>query len=171
MKNKSSDPYIVKYAAFQTTRLVDHVNEYHGDIKTSDAKRMAQDNNLDLVCFNQPEKDVLAFCKIIDYGKWKYSVEKAKKKQSKGHKKETKEVRFSPVISENDISHKLKHVKEFLEEGHEVVFSMRLKGRQRQHFDQAEQRMNEIIDLVKDIGKEVSRKKNPSLITVRIGQA
>ena len=79
MKN-SGDPFIVKYAKFRETRLVDQNDNYHPSISVSEAQKKAVEAHLDLVCFNRPGKSELAFCKIVDYGKWKYSNEKSKKK-------------------------------------------------------------------------------------------
>jgi len=171
LKSNSSEPFVISHVTFRNTRLVDHTNQYHPDIDVFKAKKMAEENGLDLVCFNRPERNNLALCKLIDYGKWKYSNEKSKKKQQKSHKKTTKEIRFSPVISDHDVEHKLKQVFEFLDDGDDVLFFMRLKGRQRHHFDYAEERMNQIVSMCEEHGKEVSRKKNPSLITVRISKS
>jgi len=160
-------PFVVKFADFTITKLVDHNNEFHDQVRIGEAKNMAQEAGLDLVCFNKPDKNSSALCKIIDYGKWKYSEEKKKKKNKEG-KKSTKEIRLSPVISDHDVEHKLKQAKEFLEDGDDVVLAMRIKGRQRAHLDVAELRMNEIIAKCSEYGTEVQRKKNSGLITVRI---
>ena len=166
-KSKSDEPYIVKYANFDSARLIDQDNNFHAQVRIADAKRMAQDAELDLVCFNEPDGKQLAFCKIIDYGKWKYSEEKKKKKQHQVSKRSIKEIRFSPVIGEHDIEHKIKQAKGFLEDGDEVVFSMRLKGRQRAHFDDAEKKLNEIVAMCGDINI-VSVKKGAGFINIRI---
>ena len=81
-----------------------------------------------------------------------------------------KELRFSPVIGDHDIEHKLKQAKEFIEKGHEVMFSMYLKGRQRHHFDLAEEKMNGIVGLCSDYGEEVFRKKLANTILVRVAK-
>ena len=87
MKDTNGEPYIVSYANFNTTRLVDANENYHASVQIGTAKQMTQDAGLDLVCFNKPEKTALAFCKIINYGKWKYNNGKKKKKQSKEKQK------------------------------------------------------------------------------------
>lgn len=167
----SVNPFIVKYVDFTTTRLVGADNSYHPAVSMSDAKRMAQEAGLDLVCFNRPEKDVLALCKIINFGKWKYSSEKQKKKQSKEGKKDTKEIRLSPDIDEHDVGHKIKHAKEFLIDGNDVLFFMKLKGRQRVYFKEAEEKMNKIVSMCLDCGEELSRRKSPNSIAIRVGNS
>jgi len=168
---KNRVPYIVKYVDFSHTRLSDHNNEFHEVVGIGEAKKIAQENNLDLVCFNEPQGNQLAFCRIINFGKWKYDEEKKKKgQQKKDNKHITKEIRFSPVISDNDIEHKIKRAKEFLDAGNEVVFSMKLKGRQKVHFKEAEERMNEIVEMCSDYGKVLSVKKSSSMITIKLGK-
>ena len=85
----------------------------------------------------------------------------------KEQKRVTKEVRFSPLISDNDIGHKIKKAKKFIEGNDEVLFFMQLKGRQRAFFKEAELKMNEIVSLCTN-GKEISRKKTGNNITVRL---
>ena len=169
LNNTSGQPFVVKYNDFPTTKLVDASLAYHDSIDMNEAKRMAMEAGLDLVCFNRPDKNGgLALCKIIDFGKWKYSSEKKKKKQEKLNKKTTKEIRLSPVIGEHDIEHKLKHVREFIEDGNDVSFLMMLKGRQRAHFKDAEDRMNEIVAMCSEYSKEISRHKSSNTIEVRV---
>ena len=168
MKNHNGEPFVIKYVKFDYTRLVDHKEKFHERIHIAGAKKLAQEANLDLVCFSEPDKDSLALCKIIDFGKWKYTNDKNKRKEEKQHKKVTKEIRFTPVISDHDIEHKIKQVNEFLSMGDDVILSMRLKGRQKQHFNEAEGRMNQIVEMCNEHGKEVSRKKSSGMIVVRI---
>jgi translation initiation factor IF-3 len=160
-------PFVIKYADFTTLKLLDANNEFHNEVHIAKAKELADVAGLDLVCFNKPSGSNLAFCKILDYGKWRYAEEKKQKKLKKENKKHNKEIRFSPVIDQNDINHKLKQATDFLEDGSEVTFTMILKGRQKAHYKEAEERMNSII-LMCDNGKEVSRSKTGGSISVRL---
>lgn len=170
LKNNSgsSCPFIVKVLTFEFTRLVDLNNQYHPNFKVSDALVIARNNNVNLVCFNRAQGNELAFCKILDYNKWLYAEEKKKKKQQKINRKETKEIRLTPNIADNDIDHKMRFVNEFLDEGNDVVLIMKLKGREKAHMSEAEARMNEIVKKSEGHGKEVSRKKLDSLIIVNL---
>lgn len=71
-------------------------------------------------------------CRIIDYSKYLYQLEKkdrqARKKQKIG---QIKEIRLRPQISEHDLEVKLHHLKEFLEEKYKVKVSIILRGRKR----------------------------------------
>ena len=69
--------------------------------------------------------------KIIEVGKLKYEEEKRLRREKKGIKGgETKEVRFSPFIGDNDFNTRLQRVKEFLEDKNKVRLAVVFKGRQ-----------------------------------------
>lgn len=162
-------PFVIdKKTDFKYIRLVDEQENFHDKIFVGDARTRATMMGLSLVCFALPEKDKLALCKIIDYGKWKYHNDKIKKKEQSHKKTTVKELRFSPVISDHDIEHKLKQVKEFLDDGDEVIFSMKFKGIQRRQFALGEERMNEIVGMCRQFGEEVNRKKVDNTIAVRL---
>lgn len=169
MKNDSSSPYVIHFISFPATRLVDHTGQYHQSIRTDAALRMAKDEGLDLVCFNKPEIGAAALCKIVDFGKWKYENEKQKKKNEKTHKKENKEIRFSPNIGDNDIAHKTKQINEFLDAGDDVLMVMKLKGRERMHLPEAEQKFDQIVSCCTS-GKVLSRKTTGNIIFVRMSK-
>jgi translation initiation factor IF-3 len=159
-------PFIVQYANFRSTDLIDQNNNFLKNINISEAKRIAREANLDLVCFKDAIGRESALCKIIDYGKWKYSEEKNKKKQH-SDRKETKEIQFRPGTEDHDIEYKVKHANEFLDEGNDVLLTMMIRGRDRGHFDLAETKMNKIVQLCSH-GKEMYRKKTSGSIFIRI---
>lgn len=112
-------------------------------VSKEEALKIAQEQNLDLV---QLGKEKIPACKIMDYGKFKYTQKKKLKEQKQKNKEQkSKEVRFSLNISEHDIEHKIKHIKQFLSQGREVTLTLRLKGRNRGHTSAAKELMNGII--------------------------
>jgi len=92
-------------------------------------------------------------CKILDYGKYKYQ-QKKKAQQSKKNQVVTvlKEVQFRPQTGTHDVDYKVKHVKEFLEEGNKVKVSIRFRGREMAHTDLGHTLMKQIIDMVGSLG-------------------
>lgn len=167
---KDNLPYVVRFVSFPATRLVDHSGKYHQSIRTDVALKMAREAGLDLVCFNGPEIGSASLCKIVDFGKWKYEEEKKKRKNEKGqHKKENKEMRFSPNICDNDIEHKTRQINEFLEDGDDVLMVMKLKGRERLHMAEAEQKFDKIISHC-TAGKVLNRKTTGNIIFVRMSK-
>ncbi len=103
-----------------------------GVIATTEALRLANEANLDLVEV-APEADP-PVCRIMDYGKHKYRL---KKKQHQSHVRthhvQLKQIRLSPVIEEHDVQVKLKRAKDFLARGDRVTFNMMFRGRQMLH--------------------------------------
>ena len=69
-------------------------------------------------------------CRIIDYSKFLYQQKKrAKEMKAKQVKQEVKEIRFGPQTDDHDYNFKLKHAKEFLEEGNKVRAYVFFRGR------------------------------------------
>ena len=69
-------------------------------------------------------------CRIIDYSKFLYQQKKrAKEMKQKQVKVEVKEIRFGPQTDDHDYQFKLKHAKEFLEEGNKVRAYVFFRGR------------------------------------------
>lgn len=105
---------------------------YNGDVVSlSEALQRAEEAGLDLVqvAFNQDDNaGGTAICKIIDYSKLMYNQQK-KAKQNKKNKQDTKEIRLSDNIAENDIKTKAKNADKFISAGDRVVVSVVYRGR------------------------------------------
>lgn len=161
-------PFIINYADFKETNLIDENGQFHSLIYILVAKNKAKEANLDLVCFSKPNGKTPALCKIIDYGKWKYQQEKLEKKEKLNSKKETKEIRFTPVIGEHDIEHKTKQIIEFLQDGDDVLITMRFKGIHHRLKEEGKRIISVILEKCKEYGKESHRKQDNDNICVRI---
>ena len=111
-------------------RLIDHNNDQLGVVPTDEAMNRARTAGLDLVEVAPNERPPV--CRIMDYGKFKYSQ---KKRKQKSHEQKLKEVRFRPDIGDNDRQIKLNKAIEFLEKGDKVQFTMLFRGRERFHQD------------------------------------
>ena len=162
------EPYVINYAKFMWTNLVDAEGNFHSSVHIKTAKDAARDAGLDLVCFSEPEKDKPAWCKIVDFGKWKYHQEKTKKKESSTHRVETKEIQFTPVIGDHDVEHKVRQIIKFLEEGDEVMVNMRFKGIHHRLKAEGDRIINLILTQVGTHGKEVSRKRSDDNIFLKL---
>ena len=89
---------------------------------------MAHDQGVDLVEISPNANPPV--CRIIDYSKFLYQQKKrAKEMKAKQVKVEVKEIRFGPQTDEHDYQFKLKHAKEFLEEGNKVRAYVFFRGR------------------------------------------
>lgn len=99
---------------------------------TREALQMAADANLDLVAVAIQAKPPV--CRIMDYGKYRYEMQKKEKEARKNQKVvELKEVRFSANIEEHDFMTKLRNVNKFLKDGDKVKCSVRFRGREITH--------------------------------------
>ena len=95
---------------------------------TKQALDMARQQGVDLVEISPNAQPPV--CRIIDYSKFLYQQKKkAKEMKQKQVKVEVKEIRFGPQTDEHDYNFKLKHAKEFLEEGNKVRAYVFFRGR------------------------------------------
>lgn len=114
---------------FSEVRCIDDDGEVYGIISSREAKDLAQERGLDLVCVSPNAKPPV--CKIMDYGKYRYQLEKKQKEAKKKQKQiDIKEIKLSAQIAQNDINYKVKHAKEFIASGKHVRFKVVLKGRE-----------------------------------------
>lgn len=154
------EPYpIAKYIPFKWTSLIDDKGVFHKSFNAWDAKKIADEVGLQLVCFKEANGPENPFCKIINFGKWKYENEKNKKKQSTHSKHEAKEIWISPNIENHDLQHKLNKVKEFIHDGNEVNLFLKVEGRDLQHMDIAQSKFDEVIIECAKFSKILDSKK------------
>lgn len=97
-----------------------------------DALELARQVDLDLVevapLANPP------VCRIMDYGKFRYEEsQKAKESRKKTSQVTIKEVKFRPKIGKGDFDTKVRHMREFLEDGHKVKVTLQFRGREVAH--------------------------------------
>jgi translation initiation factor IF-3 len=109
-------------------------NEPLGIVSLADAFRMAEELNVDLV--EIAPTAVPPVCRLMDYGKFKYSEQK-KAHEAKLKQKiiQVKEVKFRPGTDEGDYSIKLRNLIKFLEEGDKTKITLRFRGREMAHQD------------------------------------
>ena len=97
-------------------------------VPTRQALDMARDQGVDLVEISPNANPPV--CRLIDYSKFLYQQKKrAKEMKAKQVKVEVKEIRFGPQTDEHDYQFKLKHAKEFLENGNKVRAYVFFRGR------------------------------------------
>jgi translation initiation factor IF-3 len=109
-----------------------------------DALRMARGLELDLVevapMANPP------VCRIMDYGKFRYEeAQKAKEARKKSIHVTVKEVKFRPKIGKGDFDTKVRHLMEFLEEGHKVKITLQFRGREMAHPELGQRILDQVI--------------------------
>lgn len=150
--NKVEGPRINKLIRVEEVRLVDADGNMAGVVPLARALSMAEESGLDLVEVSPNAAPPV--CKILDYGKYKYELQK---KASEARKKqkivEVKELKFRPTIGDHDFQVKLKSARKFLEAGNKVKFSMRFRGREMAHQDLGIIVLNRMKDELADLSK------------------
>ena len=100
----------------------------------AEAMTEARKRGLDLVEVNPASNPPV--CKILDFGKFKYNLEK-KEKDAKKHSTSTKlkELNFHMNIDEHDYGVKMRHAEEFMWKGMKVKLQLKFRGREMMHQD------------------------------------
>ncbi len=133
-------------------RLVGDNVPSQGVWKTSEAQKLAQELELDLVEISPGANPPV--CKIMDYGKFLYEQKKrAKEIKANAVKTVVKEIRFGPNTDEHDVDFKLKHAVKFLEEGAKVRAYVFFKGRSIIYRERGEVLLLQFAEKLQEVGK------------------
>jgi len=121
-------------------------------VSTEDALARARAAELDLVeVAAQADPPV---CRIMDYGKFRYEeAQRLKESRKKTIQITTKEVKFRPKIGKGDFDTKVRHMLEFLEEGHKVKVSLQFRGREMAHPELGKKVLDEVLEQLGPIAK------------------
>jgi translation initiation factor IF-3 len=121
-----------------------------GVMAVEEALRLAQQKDLDLVEVAPTASPPV--CRIMDYGKFRYTQ---KKKAQESRKKSTatvlKEVKVGSQTSEHDVQFKVGHIRSFLGEGHRVKVSVFFRGRSITHPELGKVMLDRIAERVADV--------------------
>lgn len=153
-------------------RLIAENGEQIGIVPVSEALRMAEEKDRDLVKISPNAKPPV--CKIMDYGKYRYELLKKEKEAKKNQKtNEVKELSLSSItIDVHDLETKAKQCIKFFADYDKVRLSIRMRGRQQARPQMAVDVMMKFYELVKDHANiEVAPKqegRNVFMILVKI---
>lgn len=154
MPIKKDSEYLVNEAIrFPKVLVIDSQGNALGVKDRREALQMAKDANLDLFCISPNSTPPV--CKILDFGKYRYQLEKKKKENEKKQKamvQNIKQIQLSPVIDKHDIETKARHAIGFLKDGDKVRVVVRFKGRQMAHPEVGEEVMNRFIAMCSEVG-------------------
>ncbi len=117
---------------------------------TRDAVARARSVGLDLVeIASNAEPPV---CRIIDYGKLLYELKKKAHEQKKKQVTvSVKEVKFRPATDDHDYEYRLKHAREWLNEGDKVRAAIAFRGREMSHRELGAKILRRMTDDLSDI--------------------
>ncbi len=122
-------------------------------LKTGDARRMAEQEGLDLIEVQPTAQPPV--CKMDNYGKLQYKLDKKEKDRKKKSKPtELKELRFHPNTDKHDFDFKSAHLEEFLRKGNRVRATVVFLGRSIIYKDKG-------FELVERLKERLSNVSNP----------
>jgi len=150
--NKDDEPRVNSEIRATEVLLIDDQGNKVGVVPTSEALRMSDERDLDLVevapLANPP------VCRILDYGKYRFQQQKRDKDARKKQKNQTvKEMKMRPKIDQHDYDFKVKAIKGFLSEGHRVKVSIFFRGREMTFLDRGREVLNKVRNDVDPIGR------------------
>ena len=118
---------------------------------------MAEDKDLDLVVVSPNQAPPVA--KIMNYGKYKYEMDKKAKEARKKQKVvDVKEVKVRYKIDTHDYEVRVKNIKKFLAQGDKVKLVVMLRGREVQHSNLAFDLANRFLTDLEDVQKTIEKK-------------
>ena len=130
-------------------RVIGANGEQLGILAIEQALRLAQDEGFDLVEVSPLAKPPV--CKIMDYGKFKYTE---KKKQNEAKKKQVvvqlKEVKLRPRTEEHDYDVKIRKIREFLEEANKARVTVMFRGREMSHRELGQKVLERVVGDLKE---------------------
>ena len=137
-------------------RVIGDEGEQLGVMDIRDAIRAAREKGLDLVEVAATADPPV--CRIIDFGKFQYE---AKKKANEAKKKQVtitvKEVKFRPGTDDHDYSYRMKHAREWLEEGDKVKATIWFRGREMTHRELGARILERLEQDLIDVGEVEAR--------------
>lgn len=156
--NKGKDNTILnERIRSKEVRLIDDNGQNHGVVPTSKALKMAYEADLDLVLVSPNQEPPVA--KILNYGKYRYELEKRAKEAKKKQKTvEVKEVKVRYKIDTHDYEVRVNNIKKFIAQGNKVKIVIMLRGREMQHSQLAFDLANRFIESLKDEPLQIEKK-------------
>ena len=136
--------------------MIDSDGTQVGIVSLNEALDLAAERKLDLVKIAPKAKPPV--CKILDYGKYRYELQKKEKEARKKQKTmQVKEIRLSTFIEEHDVEVKAKNAAKFLKAGDKVKVSLRFRGRERDYTSKGMDVMKRFAEVVAETG-EIEKK-------------
>ena len=132
-------------------RVVSADGEQLGIMSAAAAQHLAEEKQLDLVKIAPQAKPPV--CKIMDYGKYRFEMQKREKEARKNqHVIDIKEVQLSLNIDTHDLETKVNNARRFLQHGNKVKVSIRFRGREMAHPERGIEIMEKFASLLEDVG-------------------
>ena len=142
---ENDGPRINREIKAKEVRLINYNGENAGVVSLAETLKIAQEVGLDLIEISPQVTPPV--CKVLDYGKYKYEMQKKKNEAKKNQKVVSiKELKLRPMIDTHDYEVKVKQAKKFLAQGDKVKFTMRYKGREMSANDLGKEILNKLLE-------------------------
>ncbi len=139
--------------------VIDENGEQKGVMDTRNAVMLAEDAGLDLVEVSPNANPPV--CKILDFGKYRYELEKKQRDAKKNQAVvKVKEIRMQPKIDDGDLKTKSRFVGQFLQEGNKVKVSIRFRGRELAHPELGKEVLDNILAILSENGIQFNLDKS-----------
>ena len=136
-------------------RLIDVDGEQVGVVPIAQARKLAEDRDLDLVQVAPQANPPV--CRVMDYGKHLYEQAQREKEARRNQKVvETKEVRLSVKIDTHDFNTKMNQAERFLKAGNKVKVTIRFRGREMAHPEIGRDNMIRFAEGLEEFGEVAS---------------
>jgi len=146
---------------------VGDAGEQLGIMETRDALTIAQTKGLDLV--EVAPDGVPPVCRVMNYGKFKYSQRKRDKEAAKKQRViKVKEIKIRPKIDEHDYQTKLRQAWNFLDHGDKVKVTLVFRGREMSHKDLGRMLMERVVQELAEIADPDSRPKEEGMVIIAV---
>jgi len=132
-------------------RVIGAEGEQLGILKTAEALRQARDGGYDLVEVAPTAEPPV--CRIMDHGKFKYEQSKKEHRMRLNQKStQVKEVKFRPRTDKHDMETKIRHIKDFLEDGNKTKVTIMFRGREMANRELGFKAIEKVIEELKGAG-------------------
>jgi translation initiation factor IF-3 len=146
------DPRINEEIRVPRVRPIDEEGKQAGVVTIKDAIYRAEQVGLDLVEIAQKVDPPV--CKILDFGKYRYEIQKQKKiNKKKQHVVQVKEIRIRPNTGDHDLLTKLKKAQKFIESGAKLKVTVMFRGREMSRKEAGMDLLKRVTDILEDVAK------------------
>jgi len=129
--------------------VVDEAGKQLGIMELEKALQIGRERNLDLIQIT--EKVEPPVCKIMDYGKYLYSLQKRERAAKIKRGGELKGIRLGFNISLHDLETRARQAEKFLKKGDRVRIELPLRGREKTLGDFAKEKVNKFLEILQNI--------------------
>ena len=132
-------------------RLIGAEGEQLGLVPTIQALAKAREAGLDLVEVAADERPPV--CRILDYGKLRFTTSQKGNKSRKVRQQKLKEIRVRPKTDDHDVNTKVVQARKFLEHNDKVQVTVIFRGREMQHQEEGRRVLDSVLEKLASAGK------------------